>query len=137
MNMKKTFRNLGWGVLFAVLLSTGINAQEQAKTDSVKAAAPKAGETTNMMLNASADNGPRVVNIGLPASVGGTVILENGLPVTYDYMGQSPTALWCQDAGIAKFSVLNVSETAILSSDVVVSGEYVYELWDGQVQRIA
>ncbi|MDR1913315.1 MAG: hypothetical protein LBQ68_02350, partial [Clostridiales bacterium] len=98
-----------------------VAAQTQSAVDTTKTTTPKAGETANVMLNASSDNGPRAVNIGLPASVGGTTILENGLPVTYDYMGQSPTALWRQDAGIAKFSVLNVSETALLASDVGVS----------------
>ncbi|MCD8184454.1 MAG: hypothetical protein LUE99_16825 [Bacteroides sp.] len=108
----------------ALLLLGGTTAMAQssekvAKTDTV--AAPKAGGTVNMMLNASADNGPRVVNIGLPASVGGTTILENGLPVSYDYMGIMPTSLWRQDAGIQKFEVLNVVQTALLASDVGVS----------------
>lgn len=96
-------------------------AQEPEKKDTVKVSTPTAGGTANVMLNASADTGPRVVNIGLPASVGGTTILENGLPVVYDYMGQMPTTVWRQDNGIAKFGVLNVSETAILASDVGVS----------------
>jgi len=96
-------------------------AQEAAKKDTVAVSIPKAGETANVMLNASADNGPRSVNIGLPASVGGTTILENGLPVVYDYMGQMPTAVWRQNNGIAKMGVLNVAQTAILASDVGVS----------------
>lgn len=103
---------------------TGMMAQEattQTVKDTAKVSIPKAGETKNVMLNASSDNGPRDVNIGLPKSVGGTVILENGLPVTYDFMGQMPTAVWRQDNGISKFSVLNVSETALLASDVGVS----------------
>jgi hypothetical protein len=112
-------------VLFTTTGFLSVNAQDtspkKAATDTVKAATPKAGGTANVMLNASSDNGPRAVNIGLPASVGGTVVLENGLPVTYDFMGQSPTTLWRQDAGIAKFGVLNVTETAILASDVGVS----------------
>lgn len=113
-------------LIIAILSVTGVSgviAQDatKAKTDSIKVSDTKAGRTSNVMLNASADNGPRAVNIGLPASVGGTVILENGLPVTYDYMGQSPTDLWRQDAGIAKFGVLNVSETALFASDVGVS----------------
>ncbi len=121
--MKKRFFSRA---LIAALLSMGISgiyAQEttKAKTDTVKAVVPKVGGTSNVMLNASADNGPRVVNIGLPASVGGTTILENGLPAVYDFMGQSPTTVWRQDAGIAKFGVLNVSETALLASDVGVS----------------
>lgn len=109
---------------FLILLgSINITAQTQktAKSDTTKVASPKVGGTSNIMLNASADNGPRVVNIGLPASVGGTTILENGLPVVYDYIGQMPTRVWRQDAGIAKFGVLNVSETALFASDVGVS----------------
>ncbi|MDR3058910.1 MAG: hypothetical protein LBU84_12320, partial [Prevotella sp.] len=110
-------------LLLALVSTMGVSAIAQTKTptDTTKVADPKAGGTANVMLNASADNGPRAVNIGLPASVGGTVILENGLPVTYDYMGQMPTLLWRQDAGIAKFGVLNVSETALFASDVGVS----------------
>jgi len=104
------------------LMGGGLMAQETPPdTTKVAATAPKAGETVNVMLNASADNGPRVVNIGLPKSVGGTVVLENGLPVTYDFMGQMPTAVWRQDNGVARFKVLNVSETALLAGDVGVS----------------
>ena len=123
--MKNKFlRQFGLIALMAISGTTGIKAQRVAiaKTDTVKpTTTTTAGKTSNMMLNASADNGPRAVNIGLPASVGGTVILENGLPVVYDFMGQTPTAVWRNDLGIAKFSVLNVSETALLASDVGVS----------------
>ncbi|NDV70150.1 TonB-dependent receptor [Dysgonomonas sp. 25] len=117
---KKLFSVLSLALISTMGVTT-VLAQETVKQDTVKVSAPKAGETTNVMLNASADNGPRDVNIGLPKSVGGTVILENGLPVTYDYMGQMPTAVWRQDNGISKFKVLNVSETALLASDVGVS----------------
>jgi hypothetical protein len=124
--MKKNF--LKWAFLttaLALTMGTGTAAAQTATpkstVDTTKTSNPKAGGTANVMLNASSENGPRAVNIGLPASVGGTTILENGLPVTYDFMGQSPTSVWRQDAGIAKFSVLNVAETAILASDVGVS----------------
>lgn len=121
MKKKRLFRAF---VLFFIPLlgATAMVAQnkdQNVKNDSVST--PKAGGTANVMLNASSDNGPRVVNIGLPASVGGTTILENGLPVSYDFMGLSPTAVWRQDAGVGKFEVLNVSQTALLASDVGVS----------------
>ncbi|WP_085535257.1 TonB-dependent receptor [Massilibacteroides vaginae] len=103
-----------------VVAQTNTKNTETAKSDTAKVA-QKAGGTANVMLNASADNGPRAVNIGLPASVGGTVVLENGLPVVYDFMGQMPTAVWRQDNGVSKFQVLNVSETALLASDIGVS----------------
>jgi len=124
--MKK--KNIFRALTLALISSMGVtsagaqnaNTEQKAKTDTVTIA-PKAGETANVMLNASSDTGPRVVNIGLPASVGGTTILENGLPVTYDYMGLMPTSVWRQDAGIGKFEVLNVANTALFASDIGVS----------------
>lgn len=112
-------------VLTAFLFSSSFFAQSTAvpnvKKDSIRPRQETKTDKNNMMLNAAADNGPRVVNIGLPASVGGTVILENGLPVSYDFMGQMPTAVWRQDNGIGKFDVLNVQNTALFASDVGVS----------------
>jgi len=114
-------RNLRLATLACCFLGSGIAVAQEKSSDTTKTATPKAGETTNVMLNATADNGPRVVNIGLPKSVGGTVVLENGLPVTYDFMGQMPTSVWRSDNGVAKFKVLNVAETALLAGDVGVS----------------
>lgn len=119
--MKKTFFYKLVAFLGIISFSLTTQAQETIKKDTTKVATPQAGKTTNVMLNASADNGPRSVNIGLPASVGGTVVLENGLPVVYDFMGQMPTTVWRQDNGVSRFSVLNVAETALLASDVGVS----------------
>jgi hypothetical protein len=126
LQMKKIFfRKAFWLITIFLAIELGSVAAQNVETkisaDTTKTTRPKVGTTTNVMLNASSESGPRNVNIGLPASVGGTTILENGLPVTYDFMGQSPTAVWRQDAGIAKFAVLNVAETAILASDVGVS----------------
>lgn len=120
---KKMKTNLKKSSIFSLVLMLlgGCIYAQKTSIDSTKTTESKAGKTTNMMLNASADNGPRVVNIGLPASVGGTTILENGLPVVYDYMGQMPTTVWRQDASVAKFNVLNVMETAMFASDVGVS----------------
>lgn len=110
-----------WLVATAMSLPSAFSQQTKSETDTTKVSVPKSTAASNMMLNASADNGPRVVNIGLPASVGGTTILENGLPVVYDFQGQMPTTLWRQDASIAKFNTLNVSQTALQASDVGVS----------------
>ncbi|MVZ64123.1 hypothetical protein [Sphingobacterium humi] len=114
-------------LLVGILASQATYGQVKTSKDTVRsqqAEKPKQeikNDKNNMMLNAAADNGPRVVNIGLPASVGGTVILENGLPVTYDFMGQLPTTVWRQDNGIGKFEVLNVQNTALFASDVGIS----------------
>lgn len=67
----------------------------------------------NIMLNASNNTGPREVNVGLPATVGGTTILENGLPVVYFFWPELPTKTWRQDATINKTKVLDLVQTAI------------------------
>ncbi|GBU08174.1 2,6-beta-D-fructofuranosidase [Bacteroidales bacterium] len=102
-----------------MMLALPTYGQEAAKKDTVSTVAKT--ETQNVMLNASSDNGPRNVNIGLPASIGGTTILENGLPVTYDFMGMSPLRAWRSSSSFNKFSVLGVAETAISIGDVGVS----------------
>lgn len=119
--MKKLFLIGALASVSFLFMRMDVQAQETIKNDTVKTSTPQAGKTANVMLNASADNGPRNVNIGLPASVGGTVVLENGLPVVYDYIGQMPTNVWRQDNGVERFNVLNVSETALLASDIGVS----------------
>lgn len=98
-----------------------IQAQEN-KSDSLKTKTDvKKDQNTSVMLNASADNGPRNVNIGLPASVGGTTILENGLPVVMDYVVQMPVRAWRSDSSFEKMDVLDVAKTAISVGDVGVS----------------
>ena len=78
--MNKTIQKIAALCALGVILTTGsLSAQEKVKSDSVKV---KEGDR-NVMLNAANNTGPRDVNIGLPASVGGTTILENGLPVVY------------------------------------------------------
>lgn len=93
MEKKIFFKALFMALIPAVGITTAAAQSDVPSTKKDTVSTPKAGETANVMLNASSDNGPRVVNIGLPASVGGTTILENGLPVTYDYMGQMPTTV--------------------------------------------
>lgn len=120
--MKKIFYRTIAMVLITVLGNSNVisqNKEQNAKKDSVKTL--KAGTTANVMLNASSDSGPRSVNIGLPKSVGGTAILENGLPVTLDFRGLIPTAIWRPDAGVSKIRVLNVSQTAVLAGEIGVS----------------
>lgn len=116
-----------YGIAVASLLFS-INSYSQVKSDSIAKAEKDKKETKlvkeqaqNMMLNASNDNGPRNVNIGLPASIGGTTILENGLPVVYNWSGQGPTNVWRAGSSFSKFQVQTVGETAISIGDVGVS----------------
>ena len=93
-------------------------AQEKVASDTI--GTPKEGlkNDRNVMLNASNNTGPRNVNIGLPASVGGTTVLENGLPVVYFFWPEFPTKAWRTDAMTNGFQLLDLGQTAINVGDV-------------------
>ncbi|MDR1884518.1 MAG: TonB-dependent receptor [Prevotella sp.] len=116
--MRQTLKNIGLGMIFTAL-STGVNAQEQTKTDSVKVSVAEKGSDRNVMLNAaSANAGPRNVNIGLPASVGGTTVLENDLPVVYFFWPEMPFKSWRMDAMTNGVKLLDLGQTATNVGDV-------------------
>lgn len=88
---------------------SNLNAQEEEKQ----------GDNRNVMLNAaSANAGPRNVNIGLPASVGGTTVLENNLPVVYFFWPELPFKAWRMDAMTNGVELLDLGQTAINIGDV-------------------
>lgn len=115
--MKKVIKNIG---LLSLLAAGTVNAQDTVLQDSIKA---NVGEQTasdrNVMLNAaSANAGPRNVNIGLPASVGGTTVLENDLPVVYFFWPEMPYKSWRMDAMTNGVKLLDLGQTAINIGDV-------------------
>ncbi|MDR0864936.1 MAG: hypothetical protein LBO74_08395 [Candidatus Symbiothrix sp.] len=113
----------GIAVLTA-MLSHGF-AFSQEKTPSDSTAVAKEGDR-NVMLNAnSANAGPRNVNIGLPASVGGTTVLENGLPVVYFFWPEMPFNAWRTDAMTNGMKLMDLGSTAVHVGDVGFSvGSY-------------
>jgi hypothetical protein len=95
------------------------NAQEQTKKDTAATLTAEQKSDRNVMLNAaSANSGPRNVNIGLPASVGGTTVLENGLPVVYFFWPEMPYRSWRVDAMTNGVRLLDLGQTAINIGDV-------------------
>lgn len=103
----------------STLLCLNINAQEPAVKDSIKATSSEQGGDRNVMLNAaSANAGPRNVNIGLPASVGGTTVLENDLPVVYFFWPEMPFKSWRMDGMTNGVKLLDLGQTAINIGDV-------------------
>lgn len=77
------------------------------------------GDSRNVLLNAaSANAGPRNVNIGLPASVGGTTVLENDLPVVYFFWPEMPYKSWRTDAMTNGVKLMDLGQTAINVGDV-------------------
>lgn len=107
-------------VAVSALLASGTLQAQETKTvaDSTKVKTAEHKSDRNVLLNASNTTGPRDVNIGLPASVGGTTILENGLPVVYFFWPELPTKAWRKDATINRVQLLDLGQTAIKVGDV-------------------
>lgn len=116
--MKKIIKNISVLAAFATLC-LNVNAQEPVAKDSIKATSAEQGGDRNVMLNAaSANAGPRNVNIGLPASVGGTTVLENDLPVVYFFWPEMPFKSWRMDGMTNGVKLLDLGQTAINIGDV-------------------
>ena len=100
-----------------------IHAQEidKSKKNVTTSSSSTNREAESMLLNASSADSPREINIGLPSDLGGTTILENGMPVTYDYQSQSPTTVWRQDGSFSKVQSLNIYKTAIMNGSIGVA----------------
>lgn len=100
--------------LFHFISAQPVQAQN-TKRDTTKIVT---NEDRNVMLNAANSTGPRDVNVGLPASVGGTTILENGLPAVYYWWPAFPSKVWRQDAMIDHTELLDLGKTALTTGDV-------------------
>lgn len=104
--------------LFTVLSIGQVQAQDSLPSDTVEITKVKKKSDRNVMLNAGSSTGPRNVNIGLPASVGGTTIMENGLPVVFFFWPEFPIRAWRIDASSHGFQLLSLGETAMSTGEV-------------------
>lgn len=111
--MKKNIRYII--ALLVLFMSGTINAQVESSTDSIPS---KEEKNRNVMLNAADASKPREVSIGLPSSVGGTDIFEDGLPVVYYFWPHMPHRSWRGGAAYEKVGLTKLSETAITSGSV-------------------
>jgi hypothetical protein len=112
-------RNIRLSVLaFLVVCASSALAQKVNKTDSIQGGNDKVEKNRNVMLNAASASGPRNVNIGLPASVGGITILENDLPVVYYFWPELPTKTWRGSNSLDKMGLLKLSELAMTVGDL-------------------
>lgn len=111
--------------LFAIAFLTAIampsmafadDSKSTEKTDTV-AANSKEVENRNVMLNASSDNQPRQISIGLPSSLSAT-IYEDGLPVSYNVWPCLPYLYWTGTAGHGRMGLLSLGESALTSGAV-------------------
>jgi hypothetical protein len=104
-------------VLLLLISTNEVYSQNQTKNDTIKVDIDQKNDR-NVMLNAANSTGPRDVNIGLPASVGGTTILENGLPVVFHYWPELPTKTWRSDVTISRTDLFDLGQTFINIGDV-------------------
>jgi len=108
-----------------LLMSGSLSAQQKALIDTIQVKQVKEADRNVMLNAASANAGPRNVNIGLPASVGGTTVLENDLPVVYFFWPEMPYKSWRMDAMTNGVKLLDLGQTAINIGDVGFSvGSY-------------
>lgn len=101
-------------ILFAamtaiLLVPKGAIAQEVNVKDSIPST--KEVKNRNVMLNASSDNQPRSISIGLPNV--STGVFEDGLPVSYNVWPCVPYKIWRSGASEGKISLLSLGETAL------------------------
>ena len=122
--MKEIIVNIGLSLLMAYGVVANVQGAESNKktiqSDSIKVKTEDSNSgDRNVMLNAaSANAGPRNVNIGLPASVGGTTVLENNLPVVYFFWPELPYKSWRMDAMTNNVRLMDLGQTAINVGDV-------------------
>lgn len=99
----------------ALLVPATTMAQEQAQKDSVPET--KEVKNRNVMLNASSDNQPRQISIGLPSSLSAT-IYEDGMPVSYNIWPCLPYLYWTGCADHGSMGLMSLGESAIKNGAV-------------------
>lgn len=90
-------------------------AQDVIQKDSV--VNTKEEKNRNVMLNATAVDQPRQINVGLPGTRSATVF-EDGIPVSYFFWPDMPFYSWFGGATYASTTVMSLSEGAIQYGDV-------------------
>ncbi|MBP7856796.1 MAG: 2,6-beta-D-fructofuranosidase [Prevotella sp.] len=111
MNIKK----LSATMMALATLPMVVTAQTPTDRDSVPD--NKEVKNRNVMLNASADNQPRQISIGLPASLS-AAIKEDGLPVSYNIWPCLPFLYWTGTAQHGSMGLMSLGESAITSGQV-------------------
>ncbi len=100
---------------FAVPLTSAAQAESKTEKDSVPQT--KEVKNRNVMLNASSDNQPRQISIGLPSSLSAT-IYEDGLPVSYNIWPCLPYLYWTSTASHGRMGLMSLGESAITNGAV-------------------
>jgi len=101
-------------LIVSVLCASSFTMAQTQKKDTVPTSTVKVSKeesNRNVMLNASGDEGPRQISIGLPVvNAGDVIILENDLPVVYHYWPHFPSSHWRADSSLDRIGLLKLSE---------------------------
>lgn len=117
MNNIKRFIAVFASAIFTIHITYAQDAKEAA-TDSL--VSNKEVQNRNVMLNASADNQPREISIGLPTG-NGSLIFEDGLPVSYWTWPCVPYKSWTGGVSYRHTGLLSLGETALRYGQVAYS----------------
>ena len=86
-------------------------AQAQQRDSSAVASS----DDRNVMLDASASAKPRDIPIGLPGETGGTMIMEDGIPVATTWSPIYPYVHWAGSSSYSNVGLMGIEETALRS----------------------
>lgn len=99
----------------ALTMPVSSYAQTAAKTDSVPET--KEVKNRNVMLNASSDNQPRQISIGLPSSLS-AAIYEDGQPISYSIWPCLPYLYWTGTTQHGNMGLMSLGESAITNGAI-------------------
>lgn len=99
------------------LFAAGELLAHNTTADSVRVSS-REEKNRNVMQNASDASKPREVSIGLPGSVGGTDIFEDGLPVVYYFWPHMSYIHWRDGVVYEKSPLMKLNETALTGRSV-------------------
>ena len=106
-----TTKNMRHTLLLLVFVPLMSWAQENDST----AVADVQGDDRNVMLDASASAKPRDIPIGLPGETGGTMIMEDGMPVASTWSPIYPYVHWAGGSSYSDVGLMGIEETALRS----------------------
>ena len=100
---------------YSLFLLMAVPLLAQAQQRDTTAVAGAAADDRNVMLDASASAKPRDIPIGLPGETGGTMIMEDGIPVATTWSPIYPYVHWAGGSSYSNIGLMGIEETALRS----------------------
>ena len=103
-------KSIRYTLLFILIAVPLLGLAQQRDSSAVASA-----DERNVMLDASASAKPRDIPIGLPGETGGTMIMEDGIPVATTWSPIYPYVHWAGSSSYANVGLMGIEETALRS----------------------